>query len=160
MPHEKKHFGYFKISVVEFIIAVAILLLSILLFSIIADEIVIEKESSFDTHVFTYISSFATPFTTRSAMFVTNFGSGYFLIPAYLCIIFYHIKNKKNREATAVAIVATVSLLSGSLLKGLFHRPRPPFPLVSGTGGFSFPSGHSLGGFTFSGVMIYLLWRP
>src|ERR1700704_2238694 len=125
MPYVKKDFGYFKISVIEFIIAVVILLLSILLFSIIADEIVIEKESNFDTNVFTYISSFATPFTTRSAMFVTNFGSEYFLIPAYLYIIFYHIKNKKNQEATVVAIVATVSLLSGWLLKDLFHRPRP-----------------------------------
>ena len=155
----KKDLGYFKISVIEFIIAAVILLLSILLFSIIADEIVIEKEGSFDTHVFTYISSFTTPFITRAAMIVTNFGSGYFLIPAYLCIIFYHIKNKKNQVAILVAIVATVSLLSGWLLKDLFHRPRPELPLISGAGGYSFPSGHSLGGFTFSGVLIYLIWR-
>ena len=32
-------------------------------------------------------------------------------------------------------------------------------PLISGAGGYSFPSGHSLGGFTFSGVSIYLLWK-
>ena len=58
-----------------------------------------------------------------------------------------------------VAIVALVSLLSGWLLKDIFQRPRPIQPLISGAGGYSFPSGHSLGGFTFSGVLIYLLWN-
>ena len=56
-----------------------------------------------------------------------------------------------------VAIVASVSLLSGWLLKDIFHRTRPISPLISDAGGYSFPSGHSLGGFTFSGVLIYLL---
>ena len=155
----KRDFGYFKISVIEFFTAVIILLLSILLFSIIADEIVIEKENPFDTAVFRYISSFTSPSATKAALFVTNFGSGYFLIPSYLFIILYYVKIKKIQEATVVGIIAIISLLSGWLLKVLFHRPRPSLPLISGAGGFSFPSGHSLGGFTFSGVMIYLLWR-
>lgn len=155
----KRNFGYFKKSVIEFIVAAIILLLSILFFSIIADEIVIEKENSFDTTVFRYISSFTSPSTTQAALFVTNFGSGYFLIPAYLFIILYHVKIKKTKEATIVGIIAIISLLSGWLLKVLFHRFRPSLPLISGVGGFSFPSGHSLAAFTFSGVLIYLLWR-
>ena len=155
----KKNFGYFKISVIEFIAAAVIFLLSLLLFSIIADEIVIEKEGTFDTRVFTDVSSFENQTVTKAAKFVTNFGSGYFLIPAYLFIVYYQIRNKKNQEAIVVTIVAIVSLMSGWLLKDLFHRPRPLLPLISGVGGYSFPSGHSLGGFTFSGVLIYLLWR-
>lgn len=136
-----------------------ILLLSILLFSIISDEVVIEKENSFDITVFRYLSSFTSPSATKVALFVTTFGSGYFLLPAYLFIILYLVKIKKAREAIIVSTIATVSELSGWLLKFLFHRPRPSLPLISGTGGFSFPSGHSLGGFTFSGVLIYLLWQ-
>ncbi len=155
----KRDFGYFKISVIKFITAASILLLSILIFSIIADEIVIEKENTFDKDVFNYISSFTSPSATKAALFVTNFGSGYFLMPVYLFIIFYHVKIKKIQEATFVGIIATISLLSVLLLKVLFHRPRPSLPLIIGAGGYSFPSGHSLGGFTFSGVLIYLLWR-
>ena len=120
---------------------------------------VIEKENHFDTIVFNYLGSYASPFNSKVALLVTNFGSGYFLIPAYLLIIFYHMKNKKYREAFNVGIVAVVSLLSGWLLKDIFHRSRPLSPLTSGAGGYSFPSGHSLGAFTFSGVLIYLLWR-
>lgn len=148
-----------KISGIEFIAAAIILLLSVLFFSIIADEIVIEKENPFDTAVFGYVSSFTSPSLTKAALFVTNFGSGFFLIPAYIFIILYHVNIKKTQEATIVGIVAMISLLSGWLLKVLFHRPRPSLPLISAAGGFSFPSGHSLGGFTFSGVLIYVLWR-
>ena len=36
---------------------------------------------------------------------------------------------------------------------------RPPYPLVTGAGGYSFPSGHALGGFIFTGVIIYLIWK-
>lgn len=155
----KKGFGYFKISVIEFIAAAIILLLSILLFSIIVNEIVIEKENSIDDAVFKYISSFTSPSATKAALFATTFGSGYFLIPAYILIIFYHIKIHRIKQATIVGIIAIISLLSVWLLKDLFHRPRPLLPLISGAWGYSFPSGHSLGGFTFSGVLIYILWR-
>ena len=51
------------------------------------------------------------------------------------------------------------SLLLGWFLKPTFHRIRPPYPLISGAGGYSFPSGHALGGFIFTGVLIYLVWK-
>jgi undecaprenyl-diphosphatase len=155
----KRKIGFLGISVIEFIVTTAIFLISVLLFSFIAQEVVIEKDNHFDTIVFNHITSYDSPFFTSAAKFITNFGSGYFLIPAYLVIILYHIRNNKKQEAVVIGIVALVSLVSGWLLKDIFHRPRPLLPLVSGAGGYSFPSGHSLGGFTFSGVLIYLLWR-
>jgi len=51
------------------------------------------------------------------------------------------------------------SLLLGWILKPLFHRSRPGLPLVGGAGGYSFPSGHALGGFIFCGVLLLLLWK-
>jgi undecaprenyl-diphosphatase len=153
----KRNIGYFKISVIEFFVALGILLFAIALFSLTANEIVFENDGRFDLKVFNFIASYQSPAITRFAEFVTNFGTGYFLITAYLLVIFYLRKVNQFREAVMVAIVATVSLLSGWLLKDIFHRPRPVAPLVSGAGGYSFPSGHSLGGFTFSGVLIYLL---
>jgi len=153
----KKNIGYFKISVLEFFVALGILLFAIALFTFIANEVVFENDGRFDFKVFHFIETYQSPAITRIAKFVTWFGTGFFLIPAYLVIIVFLSKRKQFREAVMVAIVATLSLLSGWLLKDIFHRPRPIAPLVSGAGGYSFPSGHSLGGFTFSGVLIYLL---
>jgi undecaprenyl-diphosphatase len=155
----KKKIGFLQISVIEFIAATGVFLIAIATFSLIADEMVIEKGNQFDAYAFNQIDAYHSPFTTKLAEFVTAFGTGYFLIPAYLLIIWFCYRIKKKPEAIMVAIVATVSLLSGWLLKDIFHRPRPIMPLISGAGGYSFPSGHSLGGFTFSGVSIYLLWK-
>lgn len=93
---------------------------------------VFENDTQFDLKVFNYIASYDSPTTTKLANIVTQFGSGLFLIPAYLTIILYHIKIKKIQEAIMVAITASVSLLSGWLLKDIFHRTRPISPLVSG----------------------------
>ena len=118
---------------------------------------VIEKENHFDVVAYNRLATYDSPFNTKAALFITNFGSGFFLIPAYLTILLIYLKVRKYREAMIVGTVASVSLLSGWLLKDLFHRARPTFPFISGAGGYSFPSGHSLGGFTFSGLLIYLL---
>ena len=153
----KRKNRYFKLSVIEFLVSAGIFLLSILLFSIIADEAVIENEVNFDNSFFNYIASYTTPFNTKAALLITFFGSGFFLIPAYIILIIYYAVINKTREALMIGIVAVVSLLSGWLLKDIFHRARPLHPLITGAGGYSFPSGHSLGGFTFGGVIIYLL---
>lgn len=149
---------YLKIFTIEFIAAAGIFLFSVLLFSIIANEVVVENENNFDYSVFRVIASHSSLVKTKAALFITFFGTGYFLIPAYIFIIFYYARLKMNGQATVVGIVALISLLSGWAFKDIFHRPRPLLPLISGAGGYSFPSGHSLGGFTFSGVIIYLLW--
>ena len=153
----KKNIGYFKFSVIEFLVAMGVFLFAIILFSLTANEVVFEKDNQFDLHVFNFIASYDSPTITKMAKFVTNFGSVFFLIPAYLTIIFYLKQVKKIREAIMVAIVASVSILSGWLLKDIFHRARPNSPLIASVRGYSFPSGHSLGAFTFSGVLIYLL---
>ena len=49
-------------------------------------------------------------------------------------------------------------LLLGLVLKELFQRPRPLHKMV-GAGGYSFPSGHSLGGFIFCLLIIFLIWK-
>jgi undecaprenyl-diphosphatase len=153
----KRNIGYFQISVIEFLVATGILLCAIFLFSFIANEVVIENDTLFDVKVFNFIAFYDSPTLTKVARIVTSFGTVFFMIPAYLIIIFYLKNRKKIQDALMVTIVGTVSLLSGWLLKDIFHRTRPDSPLISGTGGYSFPSGHSLSGFTFSGVLIYLI---
>ncbi len=148
-----------RLSVLEFVAAISIFILSIVLFSEIAEEIVLDKNDQFDIYVYQLISSYKTNWTTGAALFITNFGSGYFLIPAYLIILFICVKKGRKQQAIIVASVALISLLSGLFLKHIFQRARPSHPLNAGTSGFSFPSGHSIGGFTFSGILIYMIWK-
>ena len=121
----KRNTGYFKISVIEFFVALGILLFAIALFTLIANEVVFENDGRFDVRVFKFIDAYQSPALTHIAEFVTNFGTVYFLIPAYLVVIFYLRKVNQIQEAVMVAIVATLSLVSGWLLKDIFHRPRP-----------------------------------
>ena len=151
--------GSLKLSAIEFIAAAGLLLFSVVLFSIIADQIVIENKDQVDFRIFRWVSSFVSPFHTKIALFVTFFGSANFLVPAYLVIIFYYLYLKKKREAILIFIVAVISVLSIFILKDIFHRHRPLSPLIPGVTGYSFPSGHSLSGFTFSGMMIYLIFK-
>jgi undecaprenyl-diphosphatase len=150
---------WLKFLTVEFIVAIVVFMLAVFLFAVIANELVLENETAFDTRVFKAVSSYASPAVTSVALFVTFLGSGYFLIPVYLFIISWFIKRRNNYYAIMVAVVALVSMLSGFILKGIFHRARPLLPLVKDVSGYSFPSGHSLAGFTFSGLMIYITWR-
>ena len=154
----KRDSWYLKLFTMEFLVAGLLCLSSILLFALLTDEIIIEKEDIFDAKTFTLMQSYTSPINTKIALFVTFFGSGFFLIPAYLLIIFFFLKLKKAYYSILIAVVAIVSMLSGWALKEIFHRSRPLLPLVPGAGGYSFPSGHSLGGFTFCGVIIYLAW--
>jgi undecaprenyl-diphosphatase len=148
-----------KLSATEFIIASAFLLLSIALFTFIADEIVVEDKNSFDYEIFSWFAGFTTDFHTKIALLFTFFGSPFFMVPAYLSVMFYYARQQKKKEAILIGVVALISVLSVFLLKDIFHRHRPPLPLLREAKGYSFPIGHSLSGFTFSGIMIYLIFK-
>lgn len=90
---------------------------------------------------------------------MTLLGTGNFLVPAYIFIVIY-LEKRNYRCLIYLTVVTAVSSLSlGWLLKWVFHRSRPLGHLVNGAGGYSFPSGHALGGFIFAGIILYLLWK-
>lgn len=99
------------------------------------------------------------PAGLKAANIITVLGTGNFLVPAYIFIVIYLRKHNYYCLAYLTGVTAISSLLLGWLLKWLFHRSRPLEHLVSGAGGYSFPSGHALGGFIFSGLVLYLLWK-
>ncbi|HEY4937285.1 MAG TPA: phosphatase PAP2 family protein, partial [Puia sp.] len=99
------------------------------------------------------------PKLIKIAQFVTFFGTGTFLIPSYIIIVVCLVRINYIKYALMTSTIAISSLLLGWLLKGIFHRSRPPHHLISGAGGYSFPSGHALGGFIFTGVVLYLIWQ-
>jgi undecaprenyl-diphosphatase len=142
------------------LLVAGIFLLALFVFGLIAQEMVIENENQLDRDIFAKLASITNPSMTRVMVFITFFGSSYFLMPAYLLLIFYFLAFKKDRklslDVAAIGITSTVILFS---LKAVFHRHRPLDPLVKNVLGFSFPSGHSFSSFTFFGLLIYILWN-
>jgi undecaprenyl-diphosphatase len=115
--------------------------------------------NSLDNFLFSFCNEFTNSKTVRIADFVSFFGTGGFLIPAYLLIAFFLLRIRHFKYTVLVLTIAVSSLLSGWLLKSIFQKHRPPMPLVRGAGWYSFPSGHALGAFTFAGICIFLLWK-
>jgi undecaprenyl-diphosphatase len=143
----------------EDIIAIILLIFSALSLYFLIHFILPEKGNVIDDTGFLFFRSLVSPTFTKIAKLVTFFGTGTFLVPSYLLIIAYLIRKNHAKFATMIFTIAISSLLLGWLLKDVFHRLRPPHHLVSGAGGYSFPSGHAFGGFIFTAVVLYLIWQ-
>ncbi|WP_297820463.1 phosphatase PAP2 family protein, partial [uncultured Lactobacillus sp.] len=63
---------------------------------------------------------------------------------------------KKNIYAAFLATVMIFANLSNWILKNIIQRPRPSVKHLIYAGGYSFPSGHSVGSCAFCGVLIVL----
>ena len=144
----------------RFLIVAGLFLLCLFLFLVIADEMVLEKENYLDFVAFKEINKITNTSTTRIMLFITFFGSRYFLLPAYGLLIGWCVLVKKNSrllmDVAAVGITSTIILFS---LKAIFQRHRPLDPLLHTINGYSFPSGHSFSSFTFFGLLIYIMWK-
>lgn len=135
-------------------------LLSIWLFGMIADEVIFEKENVFDNRAFAFFHSYTTPGLVHLAVFLSFFGSHLFFIPAYLllCAYFFFFR-KQRRLALDILIIGITSTLLMFVLKEIFHRHRPDFPIIKTVNNYSFPSGHSLCSFVFCSILIYITWK-
>jgi len=90
----------------------------------------------------------------------TFLGSNVFLLPAYILLILYFFFIRKNtRMALDTAMIGLTRTGLLFLMKDIFRRHRPPDPLINNVTGYSFPSGHSFSAFTFSGLVIYIIWE-
>ena len=87
---------------------------------------------------------------------ITNFGSAAFLI--FLTIIlFIIIKDKKIGILIGTNLILITIL--NQILKFIFQRPRPSEFMIIKEFGYSFPSGHSMVGMAFYGLLIYLIYK-
>lgn len=144
---------------IKFLVVAVLFLLSVFVFSYIIYEGVIYNKPLFDTRVFHFLSMYTYPPVIRIMKLFTFFGSGMFLLPAYIFLLIFLLSNRKIKTAINVAIVALSSTGLTSILKRTFHRQRPDFPLIESLKTYSFPSGHTLSSFIFSCALIYLIWN-
>jgi undecaprenyl-diphosphatase len=143
----------------ELIMAFGLFLFALILFGYLTREVLLEKQDLFDVTAFSYMESIDSPARTQVALFLSFFGTGSFLIPVYLAMIIYFIRTQRMHYAIQIFVISFSSLLLGCVLKDIFRRPRPLLQHLDAAGGYSFPSGHTLGGFTLIGILIYLVWK-
>jgi undecaprenyl-diphosphatase len=143
---------------IEFIVVLLFFITAGSLFYILIHFVIPEKENLIDSLSFYYVKPWITGANTKAAVFVSYFGSGLFLLPAYFFIIYSLASKGRKTYAIFVFTVSVSGLLLGLVLKELFQRPRPLHKMV-GAGGYSFPSGHALGGFIFCFLVIFLVWK-
>ncbi|MEO5501726.1 MAG: phosphatase PAP2 family protein [Ginsengibacter sp.] len=137
-------------------LSIILFLLTLFIFVYIADEMVAENETHFDTQLVTVVNQHQSPAATHFFESVTFFGSSYFLLPAYIVLIIILLIKKRKKTALNIGIVGATSTAVLHLLKEIFKRTRPSDPLLAHVTGFSFPSGHSFSSFTFFALVIYL----
>jgi undecaprenyl-diphosphatase len=155
---EQTKSGWWRLFSVDLLIAAALCLLSVFAFAFIANEIVMGKQDFFDSAAFQFFEAHTSPANTRIALFITFLGSGTFLFPAYLLIVLFLLKKKRKKQAVVIGAITAVSFLLNIVLKNVFQRDRPLLLHLDEVSGYSFPSGHSMGAFTFSGIMIAVVW--
>lgn len=118
------------------------------------------SENTLDNFVYDKLSAITSASLTRLMFDVTFFGSRYFLLPAYTIVVCYFLFLRKQiKQAICIALIGIIGDQILWLMKSIFHRARPPHPLIANVTDFSYPSGHSFASFTFYGLLIYIIWN-
>lgn len=88
--------------------------------------------------------------------FITNIMSEWELL--IICIILFIImyKNKKTKDFMFLSINILFSIIVSRIVKLIFQRERPSWPLIGETG-YSYPSGHTFTATCFYGSLIILV---
>ena len=121
----------------------------------------IKTVAYWDHFVLTQIRQIKEPVLDRFFSFLTNFGSGFFVVVAFLVLAIFLFRKRRKRAAITVLFTLSGSALVGKFLNSFFGRPRPfgCIPGILGESCFSFPSGHALASFYFYGMLFYLIVR-
>ncbi len=134
----------------------AMVLLS--LFAAIAGFVITNKAHMFDTVVQTWIFSFRTD-SLNSFFRIITCCAGWQCI-TFLCIILLLWPGTSFPFGRPLSFAAILSLLSHTLLKVYFKRPRPDAALwLISESGYGFPSGHAMIGLLFYGLLLSILHR-
>jgi len=127
-------------------------------FAIVANFVISGRIQAFDDIVRFYIYDHRTDFLDSFFMFVTFFGNPEFIIG--FCIVSLFLKATRTRCGLQISSCALASDLLNKLFKNTIQRARPEAAVAFITEtSFSFPSGHSMTGLVFYGVLIYCIRR-
>lgn len=143
----------------KFLLIAGLFVAVLLLFALITQEVIFEKEAEFDNKVIHFFSPYSDETFIQVMKVFTFFGSGIFLVPAYIIIMAYLLMRRQTIISLHVAIIAITSTALSRGAKHIFQRARPDLPLLESLKTYSFPSGHALSSFIFCSILVYLIRR-
>lgn len=144
----------------ETILTIAMFLLSLIVFLLLAKYIFFDKKEDFDQAAFTFLESFIKDGVTNVMVVLSVIGNYQVMIAANILLICYFLFIRKHKwYSIKIPAISLSSVLLMTLLKTLFNRPRPLIPLMEPAHGLSFPSGHAMMSATFFGLIIYFVYR-
>ncbi|WP_299700408.1 phosphatase PAP2 family protein [uncultured Pontibacter sp.] len=145
------------LSVKLFLIGLFFLLSLFVLFHLIHD-VFADGDTGFDHMMFALADRISSPGMTRTMRIISFLGSPRYLIivPALLVLVFSFYREMRWNGLRVLIISFTASMLN-QLLKNYYERPRPATAFME-MSGFSFPSGHTMIGGVFHGLLIYIIW--
>ena len=113
---------------------------------------------SFDMGIIQWVHSLTGNFLTRLMRLISALGSSKAVI-SYIAILLLFVWFKKisSMDWLRVAGITAASAILNETLKAAFHRPRPEFFRLVDETGMSFPSGHSMNGAVFFGLLAFLI---
>lgn len=137
----------------------AVFITCLVVFVLLAYHVVHLRRETFDRPLMLYFYEHRYPALVRTMRFLTFFGSGFFLLPAYMLLVGYLWFKRLFREALAIAVIAFLSWLFLSQLKVFFHRHRPDLPLLTDITTYSFPSAHAFSSLIFFSILSFVIWK-
>lgn len=123
----------------------------LLLLTVIAIVFVFRDEA-FDKAAFSFVKEHISPAITRMMRVISFLGNNEFLIAASVLLLLIFILVRERAWAARVA-VSLSGFVVIKLLKLLFQRQRPDFPLIDGHANYGFPSGHGMLSVVFYGLL-------
>lgn len=144
----------------ETILTIALFLLSLIVFLLIAKYVFFDKKEEFDHAAFSFLELFIKDGITNVMLFLSVIGNYHVMITANILLICYFLFVRKHKwYSIKIPAISLSSVLLMTVLKTLFNRPRPLIPLMEPARGLSFPSGHAMMSATFFGLIIYFIYR-
>lgn len=128
----------------------------LLVFMLLTIGVVREITLPFDVALRQEIFSRRSPVWTPIFIFITYLGNWQTITA--ICFALIIRKTYRQPVGIAVSITAGASTLIYKLLKEIIQRPRPEleYHLIQ-QGGWGFPSGHSMNGLVFYGILLYFI---
>lgn len=156
-PHPRKIFTPQTLH--HFALVALCFWLPVLLFSGLANEVSERKAIGLDQAILNMIHAFNTPLLDKLALFVTQFGSPIFIVPATLALSAALAYRHRIHQARFVIFAAGGSLVMNLVLKLLFQRERPSlWHTLIAEKSYSFPSGHAMASSALAFTVIALCW--
>lgn len=131
----------------------------VLIFIKLSEDVIREELSVFDSTIYTFLSKYIS----NNIKFIMQFLSWIAYTPVLIAItVIIYFLFRASRKYSKYWLIIAINLVASDLIteifKIVFHRDRPDILRLVEVSGYSFPSGHSMVGMSFFGLLFYLFF--